>query len=231
MLSFNTAKHIRPRHLRKIFLLVAVASSLILQGCSVVGVRTTEEAVYTLVKQENDFEIRQYASVMAVQTYVDQEDFDDASGIAFRRLFDYITGNNLSTDDIAMTAPVIASPAAANKSQKIAMTSPVIATPKKTNETGWTLSFVLPASFTAANSPSPTDPSVKLTELPEKTVAAIRYTGLWDNERFETQTEMLHNWLKDNGYQSISGPSYAGYDPPWALPFLRRNEVLIDVQP
>lgn len=230
MLTLDTSPRIQQKFLRKLFLFIAIISSLILQGCSVFGVRTTEEAVYTLIKQENDFEIRQYASVMAVQTYVDQEDFDDASGIAFRRLFDYITGNNISTDDIAMTAPVIASPAAANKSQQIAMTSPVIATPKRIEKKGWTLSFVLPASFSAANAPSPTDPSVKLMELPEKTVAAIRYTGLWDNELFETQTKMLNNWLKNEGYQSISAPSYAGYDPPWALPFLRRNEVLIDVQ-
>lgn len=215
----------------RLLLLVTLCTSLLLQGCSIIGVRTTEETPYTVITQDKNIEIRRYASVMAVETYVAENDFQEATNVAFRRLFNYISGDNIATNEISMTAPVIAEPKSPENKQEIAMTSPVIATQRGSKESGWTLKFVLPQTFTANSAPSPTDPLVKLVELPEKTVAAIRYTGLWDNERFETNSEILNNWLLNNAYSSVSAPCYAGYDPPWALPFLRRNEVLIDVLP
>jgi SOUL heme-binding protein len=229
MTTYHSRKQIGNPH--RLLLLVTLCTSLLLQGCSIIGVRTTEETPYTVITHDKNIEIRRYASVMAVETYIAENDFQEATNVAFRRLFNYIAGDNIATNKISMTAPVIAEPKSPENNQEIAMTSPVIATQRASKESGWTLKFVLPQTFTANSAPSPTDPLVKLVELPEKTVAAIRYTGLWDNERFDTNSEILNNWLLNNAYTSVSAPSYAGYDPPWALPFLRRNEVLIEVQP
>jgi hypothetical protein len=212
-------------------LFFVISTSIILQGCSVVGVRTTEEAQYTLVAKSDNIEVRRYKKVMAVETFVEEEAFEDASNIAFRRLFKYITGENIAADDIAMTAPVMAYPNTSGIGKKISMTSPVIAEPSTSVKKGWTLRFVLPAKLTAETSPLPSNPLVTLVELPEKSIAAISYTGLWDDEKFQEQSSLLNNWLVENSYTSLSTPAYAGYDPPWALPFLRRNEVLIDVKP
>lgn len=199
----------------------------VLQGCSVVGIRTTEEAKYIVVTKSDNIEVRRYEKVMAVETFVEAKDFKNASNIAFRRLFEYITGGNMATDSIAMTAPVMAYP---GMGKKIPMTSPVIAQPNQSINKGWTLRFVLPAEFKLETSPLPTNPLVTLIELPEKNIVSIGYTGLWDEIKFEEQSVLLKKWIVNNGYTSVSGPAYAGYDPPWALPFLRRNEVLIDVK-
>ena len=228
MTAYHSRKHIR---ITLRLLLLGICASLLLQGCSIIGIRTTEETPYTVIKKDENIEIRRYASVMAVETFVAEKDFQEATNVAFRRLFRYIAGDNVATSEISMTAPVIASSSAHEINQEIAMTSPVIATQQDSIDRGWTLQFVLPKSFSADTAPSPTDPLVKLVELPEKSVAAIRYSGLWDDERFESQSEALSSWLLNNAYTSVSEPSYAGYDPPWALPFLRRNEVLIDVLP
>jgi hypothetical protein len=184
-----------------------------------------------VITKSDNIEIRRYKSVMAVETFVEEAAFKDASNVAFRRLFKYITGDNIATDDIAMTAPVMAYETSSDMGKEIAMTSPVIAQPTASIKKGWSLRFVLPANFTPETSPLPSNPLVTLIELPEKNIAAISYTGLWDDEEFQDQSTLLNDWLLKNGYSSISTPAYAGYDPPWALPFLRRNEVLIDVKP
>lgn len=211
-------------------LIIITLLSIILEGCSLLGVRTTEEARYTIEKKDQNIEVRRYQPVMTVETFVEESNFHDATGIAFQRLFNYISGANISADDISMTAPVLAEPSPKN-GDDIAMTSPVLVTPSDNERRGWTLKFVLPASFTAATAPQPTDLLVKLKQVPEKLVAAISYAGLWSESNYQEQTRRLESWLVSHRYTSISLPSFAGYDPPWALPFLRRNEVLIDVQP
>jgi hypothetical protein len=216
----------------KTLLIAVIGASIILQGCSVIGIRTTEEAPYTIISKFENIEVRRYKKVMAVETFVQQEAFKDASNIAFKRLFEYITGENIPANNIAMTAPVMAYPSnsGSGTGKKISMTSPVIAQPGKSIQKGWTLRFVLPEKFTLKTSPLPLNPLVTLVELPAKTIAAINYTGLWDDEKFQEQRYLLNQWLEKNSYISVSTPAYAGYDPPWALPFLRRNEVMIDVQ-
>lgn len=213
-------------------LIIITLLSLILEGCSLLGIRTTNEALYTVEKKVGNIEIRRYEPVMIVETYVNEPNFRDATDQSFRRLFDYISGANVSANDISMTAPVIAEPQE-EKGKIVAMTSPVIASPNKTeNEReGWILKFVLPDKFTINNSPKPTDPLVRLREVPEKRVAAISYSGLWSESNYQKHVNQLSDWINSNNYSSISLASYAGYDPPWALPFLRRNEILIDVLP
>lgn len=212
-------------------LIIITFFSVLLEGCSVLGIRTTNEALYQVEKKVGNIEIRRYEASMMVETYSNQSDFREATDQSFRRLFDYISGANISSNDIAMTAPVIAEPQS-NEGKMIAVTSPVIASPTypQSEREGWRLKFVLPSSFTVINSPNPTDPLVRLVEVPEKLVAAISYSGLWSERTYQEQASKLSDWLAENNYSSISLPSYAGYDPPWALPFLRRNEVLIDVR-
>jgi len=210
-------------------IIIVTLMSIILEGCSLLGIRTTEEAHYVVEQQVENIEIRRYKPVMTVETYVEEADFQEATGLAFQRLFDYISGSNVSTNDIAMTAPVIAEPRK-NTGTIIPMTSPVIASPKQSERQGWILKFVLPASLAIETAPQPTDPRLTLKHTPEKLVAAISYSGLWSENAYQEQVTQLQSWLASKQYKSTSLPSFAGYDPPWALPFLRRNEVLIDVQ-
>ncbi len=210
-------------------LLGLAALALVLPGCAVFGVRKTPEPYYKVVTEKDEIEVRRYESMILAQTTVTNTDFDGSSNVAFRRLFNYISGENSSADKIAMTAPVIQEEAKQDDGQKIAMTAPVIQ--EEAGQGAWNMAFVLPSSFTMENAPRPTNPEVKLVEKQARHVATITFSGSRDESRYNEHASQLETWLTKNGYEILSEPRYAGYDPPYTLPMMRRNEVLIDVKP
>lgn len=203
------------------------ALSIFLLGnlaCSVVGIRTVEEATYTVRLAEEDKEIRDYNARIVAKTTIDGA-YKDAQKEAFRILADYIFGKNTGKQEIAMTAPVTQE----SSSSKIAMTAPV--TQSKT-EGGWTLSFAMPSKYQEVSQvPQPIDKRIKLEKRPGGTFAVIQFTWLTNEERNKEKTQDLLQWLENKKqYQAISNPVYAGYDPPWTLPFLRRQEILLEIK-
>ena len=205
-----------------------IALAVILQsGCSLFGIRSTEEAAYSVLSEQGHYQIRQYESLVVATTDVDS-DFDEAGKQAFRRLFNYISGDNTAGQEIAMTAPVIATENQSNGGEEIAMTAPVSS---ERLDQGWRFSFVLPASYTLEKAPLPTDERVSLAQIPSHKVASLQYSGSWDQARFDANAELLLQWIEEQQLRPESLPRVAGYDPPWTLPFLRRNEVLVDIKP
>ena len=81
----------------------------LISGCSVFGINTVEEAAYDVLMAEDNYELRLYEPMVVAETYI-EDDFDKAGNQAFRKLFGYISGENTSSSEIAMTAPVIANP-------------------------------------------------------------------------------------------------------------------------
>jgi len=199
---------------------------LLSSGCSVVGITNVEEAAYTVVIKDENFELRDYDPMVIVETTID-DDFESAGNKAFRRLFAYITGDNVANSEIAMTAPVIADPTGASADTDIAMTAPVL---QEYGQGGWRYAFVLPADLTLETAPKPLDDDVRLAEVAGKTVAVIRFSGFWSEESMQDKTSALNEWISANNLTPSSEPRWAGYNPPWTIPFLRRNEVMIDVQ-
>ena len=106
------------------------------------------------------------------------------------------------------------------------MTVPVL---EQKNHQGWRYMFVLPAGYSIQTAPDPLNDDVKLASQPQQRVAVIRYSGSWNEEAIDEQTIQLKHWIAANGLTPVSEPRWAGYNPPWTLPFLRRNEVMIDV--
>ena len=211
---------------RTAFAPIVLALLLPLQaGCSLFGIRTAEEAEYSVIERDGRFELRDYAPRIVAETRV-EADFDEAGGIAFRRLFAYISGANLARREIAMTAPVVARQVAAGAATEIEMTAPVIGT---ADGRGWRFAFVLPSTFTADNAPHPTDAAVRLAAEPRRTVAAVRYSGRWRERSYRRELDSLEDWIDARGLEAASSPRVLAYDPPWTLPFLRRNEITIDV--
>jgi len=197
----------------------------LISGCSVFGINTVEEARYDLLMAEENYELRLYQPMLIAETYV-EGDFDKAGDLAFRKLFGYISGDNLSSNEIAMTAPVIASASESDRGKKIDMTAPVL---QERTEQGWRYMFVLPASYSIQTAPEPLHQDIRLSSQPQKRVAVIRYTGSWDENAIDEKTVLLEQWMAANDLTPASEPRWAGYNPPWTLPFLRRNEVMIDV--
>jgi hypothetical protein len=149
--------------------------------------------------------------------------FDDAVSAGFRRLFAYISGANRPAAKIEMTAPVLTSP----EGEKIPMTAPVFVDPAGG---GWTVAFVLPAGVTSATAPQPTDPQVTLRDVPARQVAVVRFSGRFRREAAEANRERLAAWLAARDLKPADDWQFAGYNPPWTIPALRRNEVLVTLR-
>ncbi|EAT59583.1 SOUL family heme-binding protein [Chlorobium ferrooxidans] len=197
-------------------------TSLLLAGCSVLGKRESAEPPFTVLEKEGEIEIRQYGGMVLAETVVDGG-YGQSSGQAFSRLAGYIFGKNRSKQKFSMTAPVLQEPA----SEKLSMTAPVL---QQKQGNSWVMSFVMPEGSTLASLPEPLDPSVTFREVGAKKVAVISYSGLHSESNLRSYAEKLTVWLGKRGFRSLSAPRAASYDPPWTIPFLRRNEVQIDVE-
>lgn len=210
--------------------------SLLLAGCSVFGGKAANEPAYRIIEQDGDFEIREYTAFAVAETTVTAA-FDEAVSTGFRLLFRYISGDNRTTQAISMTAPVIAR----TEGEEIAMTAPVIARPENgvrgTAASGlatmgtmsWTIAFVLPDGYTASSAPSPTASNVTVRDVAARRVASIRFPGRFQNEIAEMKRQSLADWLEARAIGHKGDWQFAGYNPPWTIPALRRNEILVSV--
>jgi hypothetical protein len=191
-------------------------------GGSIVGIRNgTEEPAYTVVREIDGVEIRRYGPRIAAETAV-ASDEEAARNEGFRRLARYIFGANSGSDKIAMTAPV-----AQQQSEKIAMTAPVAT--QRGSADDWVIRFFMPSKYTMDTLPKPKDDRVRLVEVPGETVAVLRYNGSYSPEAVAARTTQLLEALHRNDIEAVGDPLSWFYDPPWTVPFRRRNEVVVGV--
>ena len=186
-----------------------------------------EEPKYAVIQKNDTFELRTYTSYVVAQTEV-TGDYDDMGGKAFRILFKYISGDNQQRSNIEMTAPVIQE-STPKDGQKIQMTAPVIQEIDTTNPQSAIYSFVMPDNFTLATLPLPLDKRITLKEVPAKTVAVRVFSGSWGEANFKENEIILLNALKKANIKTIGEPSFARYNSPFSLWFMRRNEIMIEV--
>lgn len=184
----------------------------------------TEQQPFDVVRHCAGFELRRYPPHVVAQVAVTSS-FDRAGNIAFRSLFGYITGQNRSRSSVAMTAPVVQSAAA---SEKVAMTAPVVQHAAENGD--YVIAFVLPAAMTADTAPVPTNPDVEICTIPASLTAATVYSGRWSQSSYERHCAELLAAVATEGLRPLGAPRFARYDPPFKPWFLRRNEVLVDVE-
>ncbi|WP_082696507.1 heme-binding protein [Mycobacterium sp. IS-1590] len=190
---------------------------------SMVGIRVgTEEPHYLATQLSPRVEIRRYGPRIAAETTVSADE-DRARNIGFRRLAGYIFGGNHRDETIAMTAPV-----SQQSREKIAMTAPVAQARDGENST---IRFYMPSKWTMDTLPTPDDEKVRLVEVPGETVAVLRFTGDRSPRAVAERTRDLSETLRANGIEAVGPPQSWFYDPPWTLPFRRRNEIAIPVRP
>ena len=189
------------------------------------AVMATEEPKYAVLEKEPPFEIRSYAPMIVAEVQV-EGDLDEASSQGFRLIAAYIFGQNQVSEKIAMTAPVTVEDQSV-KSAKIAMTAPVGIESKAGK---WTVSFVMPTEYTMESIPKPMSPQVQLRQIPAVKKAVISFSGFYNSQKVAEKTLELEQWMKSRNLQSIGSPNFARYNPPWTLPFMRRNEVMITLR-
>ena len=161
-----------------------------------------EEPKFELLTTIGAVEIRDYPPTIQAVTAT-----PDRSGGGFRRLAGYIFGGNESDQSIAMTAPVQETMGSANGE----------------------MSFTMPSEYSIDDLPNPKDENVSLRPIPGRTMAVIIFSGRASDAKAEKKWLELEKILNEEGIETVSDPMLNQYNPPWTLPFLRRNEVMVKI--
>ena len=156
-----------------------------------------EEANYKVVKENKEYEIRKYSDRLVIAT-------NSIEGNGFRKLFNYISGNNEDSQEIKMTVPV---------TQEIKNGS-------------MTMQFYLPLKFNKENAPKPSNSDIKILNIEGGYYAVIKYSGRSSDKNFLKNKNILEKQLKQDSIKIISPPIRASYNSPFTLPMLKRNEVM-----
>jgi hypothetical protein len=89
---------------------------------------------------------------------------------------------------------------------------------------------MMPAAYSLETLPQPSDPRVVLRRVPARRVAALRYSGTWSEKSYLRHKAELESWVAQRGLRAVGDVVWARYNPPFAPWFVRRNEILVEVQ-
>lgn len=194
--------------------------ALLLTGTAMAAI---EEPTYAVIEKSGAFELRAYQPKIIAEVLVSGS-MKQASNAGFKQIAGYIFGGNTSqkgsAEKISMTTPVTME----SSSEKISMTAPV--TMEQSNNQ-WRVHFVMPSKYTMATLPKPNNPAVTLRQIPKRNYAVIRFSGFAGARKVAKMTTNLEKWLKTKNITPKGKAELSRYDPPWTLPFFRRNEVMV----
>ena len=156
-----------------------------------------EEANYEIVKENKEYEIRKYSDRLVIET-------NSIQGNGFRKLFNYISGNNEEKKEIKMTVPVT----------------------QEVKNGNMTMQFYLPSKFNKTNTPKPSNSEIKVLTIEGGYYAVIKYSGRSSDQNFLKNKDILEKQLKQDNITILSPPIRASYNSPFTLPMLKRNEVM-----
>jgi DNA gyrase inhibitor GyrI len=159
-----------------------------------------EEANYEVVKENQEYEIRKYSDRLVIET-------NSIEGNGFRKLFNYISGNNEESQEIKMTVPV---------TQEIKNGS-------------MTMQFYLPLKFNKDNAPKPSNSDIKILNIEGGYYAVIKYSGRSSDKNFLKNKNILEKQLKQDNITIISPPIRASYNSPFTLTMLKSNELMYKI--
>lgn len=160
-----------------------------------------EEPDYVVLANVGDVEFRQYDPYIVAEVTIGG---DSADNRAFRILAGYIFGDNTAGEKMAMTAPV--------------------------ETRGEEHAFVMERKYTMESLPEPTNPDVRLVQRPGRVMAVHRYSGGWSEERYEEHEQVLLDALAKDHVTTVGPPVFARYNAPFTPWFLRRNEIMIEIE-
>jgi len=236
---------------KQIYILVFIVLGILAlwSGVTYYFQHTIDQPKYKVLEQNKNYEIRQYDSYIIAQTKI-KGDYRQAASQGFRILADYIFGNNTKQSTVQMTAPVgiqeseniqmtapvtvsetetidMTAPVTIQKSEAITMTAPVTISQ---DQKDYIVSFVMPFDYTLDTLPRPNNPKVEIKTQPSRKVAALKFSWYAGPKHVEAKKQELLNLLTQDNVATKGTPEYAGYDAPLSAPWLRRNEIIIEIQ-
>ena len=210
---------LEPQSLAKRLLLLITTITL----TTAMPAHAIDEPAFTVVQITDVFEVRQYAPYLVAEVLVPGP-VNEAGSQGFNLLGGYIFGKNKGERKLEMTAPVTQQAA---PPVKLEMTAPVTQT---ATPGGFLVQFVMPKGYTLATLPEPLDARVKLREVPGGRVAVIRFSGTWSQSTYDEHLQTLRSALAAAGMATTGEPVSSRYNSPFSLPFLRRNEIWLNLQ-
>jgi len=172
-----------------------------------------EKPEYTLVYKDGDIEYRQYESYLVSESVVVEHngEYKEAGFEGVNRLLSYIRGANQNAE---------------KSSEKMSMTLPIEQTMAPE---GWRVALMLPGKYTLETAPKPTDPQVRVRLVPGRLMAVLRYSGRWTEKNFSGKMSELRKAVESKSLETVGEMQTALYNPPITPPFMRRNEVMVEV--
>ena len=161
----------------------------------------SEEANYKIVQKNDIYEIRYYSDRLVVQVK------NKGDNKSFRKLFNYISGENKNSEKIAMTIPVTQT--------------------KKDDQ--MFMQFYLPSKFNRETTPIPNNPDLEITTIPKGYFAVIEFSGRSSDKNFDKHNKILKQKLFEDNISIKGFAIRATYNSPFTLPPLRRNESMFSI--
>ena len=188
------------------FLSITVVLLILSQFFMAYRTSKIESPKYKVVKSYDDFEVRQYGSMVLAQTVMKSESYENISKKGFRTVASYIFGGNAENKKIAMTAPVIMDMGTDTK-----------------------MSFVMPKEHSMESLPEPNSDQVEILTVSPKKYAVITFPGYADNRKISKYANKLRRSLKSEGLEPVGNIQFMGYNAPWQV-IGRKNEVAVEVK-
>ncbi|RZA13242.1 MAG: hypothetical protein EOP10_30095 [Proteobacteria bacterium] len=189
----------------------------------VLGIRLEEEPTFKVLEEDGSIEVRSYEPTVIARTIV-KGSRSEAMDEGFDRLAAYIFGENHSETKIDMTNPVFEGPS---------HRTPLTGTGKHSDDSShseYAIAFCLPKGMSIADVPDPNDERITVAEMPIRMMAVLRFSGTSSEENIQEAEAELKEWVRASLYEPLSEPIFAQYDQPFTVPFLRRNEVQIEIR-
>ena len=188
------------------FLSVSIVLLILSQFFMAYQSNKIETPKYTVLKSYDDFELRQYGSMILAQTVMQSASYENTSRQGFRTVASYIFGGNEENKKIAMTAPVIMEMGDDTK-----------------------MSFVMPKQHSMESLPEPSSEEVKILKVSPKKYAVITFPGYANNKKIDKYAKKLLKRIKSEGLETVGNVKFMGYNAPWQV-IGRKNEIAVEVK-
>jgi len=166
----------------------------------------SKEPKFKIVESYGKIELREYESFLVAEVEVAGER-KEAIRAGFRLLAEFIFGDNTTKTQIAMKIPVT----------------------QQRNADLWKIRFMMPSEYSDQTIPRPINSRIKIFPVQASRFASIRFSGIANDKKIDSYIDRLWQFCQSHQWKISGSPILAFYNPPWTIPFFRRNEVMFEV--